>query len=131
MQRAIEEYLNARPEVERKELDLLSLKAIAETLENKIYAKDLLLLNPQDEDAPLHEALLSFAQQGDSPRCMALMAKSNFAQIHTKDTRGRTALNFAMEQGIAALADFENEAGLEHGHSIQKPLAAGDSLRRH
>jgi len=104
LQRAIEEYLNARPELERKQLDLLSLEAIAETLENEILAKDRLILNPQDGDAPPHRDLLSLAQQGDSQRCMELMTHSKFEGINAKDRCGRTALHFAMEQGLATLA---------------------------
>ena len=51
LQRAIEEYSSYRPELVRKELDILSLQTIAESLEEERRAKSSRLIDPQESDA--------------------------------------------------------------------------------
>jgi hypothetical protein len=134
LKRAIEEYLVARPELERKELDIQSLQAAAHMLEQELQFK---FSNPQaseeSHDIVLGESLLDVMRDGDAKQALKLLDGLGRFEVNRKDAQGRSALHFAAKRGLSHVAfailshpDFTEglgEARLEDGSRTAAEIA--------
>lgn len=99
LKRAIEEYLSLRPELQRVELDKLSLQKAAATLEEELFAKSRQRANPQEHEPPCRDSLLEAARTGDVVRSIEIIHRG-FPWVNEKDANGCTALHHSARNGL-------------------------------
>ena len=103
LKRAIDEYLTLRPELQRVELDRLSLEMAAATLEEELVAKNRRAGNPQEAENPCKGCLLEAARAGDVQRVVQLI-HGGYPWINEKEPDGCTALHLAARKGHTQIA---------------------------
>eukprot|EP00929_Paragymnodinium_shiwhaense_P064711 TRINITY_DN32451_c0_g1_i1.p2 TRINITY_DN32451_c0_g1~~TRINITY_DN32451_c0_g1_i1.p2 ORF type:complete len:205 (-),score=23.25 TRINITY_DN32451_c0_g1_i1:1199-1813(-) len=97
LKRAIEEYMQARPEIGRKTLDFLSLEEAAATLQQDVV--DRAACTENDQSLTLFDAI----SNGKADECIRAVARSSPEAINSVDGAGRTALHAAAVRGLASV----------------------------
>ena len=105
LRRAIEEYLSARPEIVRSQLDLLSFQEAAVTLEADLKAKQHLSTNPQEPAGDYHPAasfqdLLNAIKANDNLQCIQKILSCSTHDINRVDNQGYNVLHHAASRGL-------------------------------
>eukprot|EP00933_Yihiella_yeosuensis_P030758 TRINITY_DN2433_c1_g1_i2.p1 TRINITY_DN2433_c1_g1~~TRINITY_DN2433_c1_g1_i2.p1 ORF type:complete len:455 (+),score=62.54 TRINITY_DN2433_c1_g1_i2:64-1365(+) len=99
LRHAIEQYLQWRPEIERKELDRLSLEEAAATLQEEMIAKAHASQNPQDPS--LAVGLCNAVKHTDLNSQIIRSCAAD--AVNEVDEDGCTALHHAAARGLSSL----------------------------